>query len=257
MERIMERNKPIVIHIGFHKSGSTFIQNYFEKHPDVFFSRKILSDFVQNHTTKIPNFENEIMENFIFLSDMRLTVNSWNKTEIERIEDANFSEAEVRNIQLAIAKKLHSRFPSAKILITFREKSELLAPLYFQYLLNGGTKTYSKFSKDSFGVDVLFDYDFIEKIYTDIFGLENIKIISFNKLKENPQQFIQSICEMYNILFIVSDFSSVNASLSSHKQSKIRAINKIVFTLLWLFPKSQRDIIFKRYISWLIKRYQN
>lgn len=242
-------NKKIVLHVGFHKSGSTLIQNYFEEHPGVFFSREILTGFIEDYNSEVPTFENELQEEFIFLSDMRLTVNSWGQTEIERINSEQLSFDEIRDIQKEIAHKLKQRFPSAEILITTREKEQLLDSLYSQYVLNGGRKSLTNFKNDSNAVNALFDYDFVENLYKEIFGSSKVCQLSTNELKVSPINYIKKVCAVFELPFLETELKIVNPSLSRKVKTKMMYKNRLVHYVLLLVPKSKRNTYFKKYIQ--------
>ena len=242
-------NKKIILHVGFHKSGSTFVQNYFEKHPDIFFSREVLKDFISDYHAEIPQVESLVEQDFIFLSDMRLTVNSWGQSEFERVNSNGLSLNDIRKVQKEIALKLKERFPQAEVLITTRDKEQLLDSLYSQYLLNGGRKSVLKFKADSKNIEILFDYGYIIVLYREIFGAKQVHQFSFNKLKENSSKYVEEICSINDFPFKNDNFKIVNESLSKTAKRKIRLRNSIVYYLLFLLPKSSRNTYFKKFIK--------
>lgn len=246
--------KNMILHVGFHKSGSTFIQNYFENHTDVFFSRKILADFIHDFRQEIPPFEQQTEQEHIFLSDMRLTVNSWGKTELERIENQS-AATNVCEIQKEIAVKLKERFPSARILITHRSKDQLIPSLYSQYLLNGGTKSYHAFAKKSSDILMLFDYEYIIHLYSELFGSENTVVFSYDELKTDPEIFISKICTAFQIPVQPQELKVINPSLRKKSKINRRYINLFVHFSLKIVPKSRRNIYFRNYINRLILKH--
>lgn len=250
----MVNEKNILLHVGFHKSGSTFVQNYFEQHPSVFFSRSILANFIHDHQKEIPPFEHLTEHKYIFLSDMRLTVNSWGKTEFERIRSNSFSQINIQKIQEQIAINLKNRFPHAKILITIREKEQLLPSLYSQYIINGGTKTFRSFKQDPPHIRTLFDYENVGNIYKRIFGVSNVYILPYKLLKQNPDNYIQSICSIGNFPYSPQNFKIINSSLSSQKLIWTRIMNICVTYSLFLFPKTKRNKYFSKYVNQLVSK---
>jgi hypothetical protein len=248
MEVIMV-DKKIILHVGFHKTGSTFVQNYFEKHPDVFFSRKILADFVEDFNSEIPPFLEEIDEEFVFLSDMRLTVNTWGQTELERVNSQNSSLSQIRESQKEITLNLKNRFPTAKILITIRNKVELTTSLYSQYLLNGGRKSFLAFKKESESIEKFFDYDYVQKLYSDHFGFPNVHVINYAELKTNPEEFLKKICLINDFPYCPEYDQVVNPSLSEKSKIKRKIMNNIVYYLLFFAPKSKRNRYFQGYLT--------
>ena len=247
-------NKRIVLHVGFHKSGSTLIQNYFENHPEVYFSREKLARFIDDYNSEVPQFENEQQEKFIFLSDMRLTVNSWGQSEIERINSEKLTNDEVKKIQRDIAVKLKERFPSALILITLRDKNQLINSLHSQYILNGGRKSLEKFKMDSKNIDVLFDYKFVENLYSEIFGSDQVCQLNSNELSINPTAYLKEVSIACDFPFHEAELKVVNPSLTISRKNRMMCRNRFVYYVLLLLPKSKRNNYFKKYIEKQIEK---
>lgn len=247
----MERNNQIIIHVGFHKTGSTFIQDYFCKHPNVLFLKEEFSSLA-NGEGEIPLIEEEISSRTIFISNMRLTVNSWGLSEYDRVFKV-LSSTEIREHQLKIAKDLKKLFPNAKILIT-REKNDLLKSLYSQYLLNGGTKTFKGFSLNQNHINSFFDFKFVEQAYVELFSQENVTCMDYSNLKADAVSFLQQVCKLYHIPFVEFEPVIINKSLSQCQKSKLRIQNRMVLFSLSFYRKKNRNKHFQKYIANLIAK---
>lgn len=246
----MEKNN-ILIHVGFHKTGSTFIRDYFASHSEVQCLQEEITSFAN-----FPESNASILSqiNFkhtaVFITNMRLTVNSWGQTAWERIYGGNsLTKDVIQQKQKTIALELKKAFPDAKILISTREISNLKQSLYSQYILNRGIKSLIDFLADENYIDFLFDFEYVQKIYGDIFGKENVIGIKYETLKNNPKNFLSEICRVINIPYQEKPIEKVNPSLSPSALKKRRLKNKIVHFFLVLFPLPYRNYWFQKYIQ--------
>lgn len=247
MESIMEKNKKILIHVGFHKTGSTFLRDYFMNHPNVTCLQEEFSDFASKP------FDMDVPINFlyetpIFISNMRFTVNSWELNEYERVKAHLLDKNLIENYQQKIAKELSNHFKNAKILITTRQEDEFKKSLYNQYILNGGTDSLHRFILKSKHLKTLFDYDRITTMYSDFFGESNVIIKKYEDLKSNPKQFLSELCELLTVNYLEINIKKSNMSLSMTKLRCMRLNNLMIHNLIRFLPFKRRNRLFSKHI---------
>ena len=186
----------VLIHIGYHKTGSTWLQQeLFTSESDIFepLSKKhkghntfteyfyknnegyLLSPFDDNYTIiqkeikYILNLPGKDFRNKIpVISSERLSGNPHSSGFDSRI----------------IAKRLKKTFPNAKILIVIREQKSFLLSNYFQYIFAGGINSLRKYlttkydGRRPFFSPCHINYLPLVKEYHKLFGKENVIVVA-------------------------------------------------------------------------------
>ncbi|TKK67986.1 sulfotransferase [Ilyomonas limi] len=191
----------ILVHIGYHKTGTTFLQKEVFKNPALPFNlierglvhkeiiRKNLFFFDSDHTRSIltenfrPNCINVISDEGLLGSPHAGGYNSYD----------NFL-------------KIKQLFPNAKILIGIREQNDIILSGYKQYIKTIGTldlKRYlTRFKRPSFIAEfdlLLFCYDKIINTYMNTFGKANVLVLPYELMKVNPEAYFVRLFTFLNL----------------------------------------------------------
>jgi len=120
--------KDIYIHIGMHKTGTTYLQTQVFPHwPDVYFVRYAL----------LRNFASYPSEKKILISDELLS-GSYRNSFLNK-------KSTWREERILCLHNLAKLFPEAHILICFRKHFDMILSLYKQYLQEGGAYEFNDF----------------------------------------------------------------------------------------------------------------
>jgi hypothetical protein len=145
-----------LIHIGYHRTGSSFLQGeLFPLIPDSFV------------TTNLDEAERSISDEkyrHIIMSSERLSSN------LERDKP-----------ELAV--ELAQRFPGARILIGIRSQYSVMRGIYHLHIKGGGTEDYETFVHSRCGR--LFNYAETVDAYQDAFGLRNVFVLLHEDLSRD------------------------------------------------------------------------
>jgi hypothetical protein len=170
-----------------------------------------------------------------------------------------------------IADRLHAIFGKAKIIITIREQVSIVESLYKYYVRGGGPLCIQDFvyklnspAVDVFGKSSIFTkfkYDKIIEYYQSLFGEENVAVIPFEILKQNPRHFEETFfkecgldlnLENEDISIKPSNkgFSNLSISinrclnnvLSSHLSNGILLKDISYYSYLRIFPRVFKEI---------------
>jgi hypothetical protein len=182
-----------LIHIGFHKTASTYLQLKYFKNIDNL--QRINDDF------KEKDLDKWFFENFIninpyefdrdeFLSEFEnelTSIYSLNHESNLLISDENLSG----NIYLGVDSKelmnrLYETFGKVKILIIIRNQIDFILSAYSNYILHGGIKTLKHWitSIETHNGLILekIKYSYLVENYQELFGKENIEVIPYELL---------------------------------------------------------------------------
>lgn len=200
MERIKGiRSLEIPIHIGYHKTGSTFLQKMI--FPQLGIEQLMLSmdviskkagfypeELVQTLECKGPEIDSD--QKKLLISQESLV----GHLEGDSIWDP-----------LVIARNLHCTFPNAKIFVAIRNQFDYILSAYtFKVFIKGNERrTLSKYLKDNIkgpaGFKESLQYDRIIRYYQDIFGRNRVLVSAYEQLAKNEFAYIERLCKFIGI----------------------------------------------------------
>lgn len=218
--------KNITIHIGLHKTGTTFLQrNFFPFYKNVHYSNKGIS-FKKFPYNKCHNF---------LISNEALSGRPWNVDWLEGKEN-DFSW--FYSFQVAI-ENLKVIFPEAHIVIVFRRHGDLVCSLYKQYIQEGGVLKFEEFYGPA-GVIKESDLNFSRRLKFLQQKFSKVSVLSFEDFKEEGAEYFNSFFKAQG--FDTSSSSNKkkeNSSISGNKIEILRRINKYYYKS----PKVLKDVL--------------
>ncbi len=181
----------MLIHIGFHKTGTTWLQQrYFSRHPGLsvaMHQSAVWEQLVRPHAlvfdaAKVATVESAPSP---VISSERLSGNP---------HSGGYDSKE-------IADRLFATFPHAKILVVIREQRSMLNSLYRQYVRAGGVcrlREYLDPVRD--GRMPLFRYEFLQyhhliEYYQATFGEHQVCVLPYELFDTNRPAFLNAICD--------------------------------------------------------------
>jgi len=175
------KDKEVYLHIGYPKTGSTFLQKaifpFFES-TDYFHSQQTFTEIVWQAVQKKLFISHECFSGAP-VRTVRLGPKGWINS---------------RNQRLGF---LASIFPSANIILVFRPHGEWLSSMYRQYLYQGGALSYESFF--SLDEDLLIERDglFYQNIFNAVKEQFNGRIlcINYKGLRKNPEKIYTALEE--------------------------------------------------------------
>lgn len=179
-----------LIHVGWAKAGSTFLQNWFNAHPQIAFSHSGIagcdSIFDLARQAAAPG-------------DVRARVTSAEALstphpfagvpdfELHALAHYDAHAAQGRGCRL-----LRQLFPSARILIVTRGHGSLLLSAYSQYVRTGGDLAFGAFLEMA-TLARWWDYDRVIHLYEGAFGPQNVIVLPYERLRDDAEAFCRSI----------------------------------------------------------------
>lgn len=161
----MKYKKDIIIHIGLHKTATTFLQK------DIF-------PYVRGY-------------NFIYYFDFKKSYKYSKKIIIsdETLSGTPFFNKDP-NVRFDIAGKLKLLFPEARILLVLREKEGWVKSLYGEYVRKGGYCSFNTFKKNfNKGWLEYHKYiDYLKNTFNDLY------VCYYEDLRFNHYKFVKNIC---------------------------------------------------------------
>lgn len=213
---------PPLIHIGYHKTGSTWLQRQvFEQQPglDVVTREEIVATFIDRPSFGPAVFGREGRDGQLLLSHERLSGHPF----------SGGFDSEV------IARRLAQVFPDGRVLIVIRHQPDMLRAIYAQYVRRGGPLPLARFVADSenwhrqphFRFDFL-EYDRLIELYHGLFGRDQVTTVPYELLRKDRSAFVDRVSSFAQQPLTAVDQASVNPSLSSAMLAPNRLANRVV-----------------------------
>lgn len=198
-------NDNIIIHIGFHKTGTSWLQKKFFENPVT--NINSLAKYKER-----AKWVTEIIKPFYLYDEAKLLefINdsySEGKLNVFSLERLAGYPSTGGYDSLMIAKRLKSLFPNAKILIGIREQFSMIKSHYLEYLKANGTARLDELMSPPrfylirnpvFQLEYFFYKDLIEE-YDLLFSKENVLVIPYELMSRDPFKYIEYICKFLDI----------------------------------------------------------
>lgn len=192
----------IIIHVGLHKTGTTFLQNGI--------------------------FKNIKNVNYIRLLSIRSKVldDKINIVGDESLSGKPFSVVYNYDMRPFITQRIKGMFPNAKIIVGVRQLEPWLKSCYKQSIIGGNWRSYNVWKSQ------------INHAYWDMDGYVNLLkntfdevfVYTFEDLKSKPDIIVESMCSFMNVE--VPDYKNKlhNISLSERQMKILRFFNKFLYS---------------------------
>ncbi len=204
VDRMMKSSPaPLLIHIGLHKTGSTWLQ------------QAIFHDHARGFTTEAGAPRHQLVHDFVLPDPLAYDPQEARRLYLpyitaaaqegqtlvlshERLSGYPSSGCYDRGL---IAERLHASFPEAKILIVLREQRALIRSMYSQHITDGGNGTLDQFlyrperglgRRPWFNFD-MYAFDRLIELYRRLFGADRVLTLTYEHLNADSQGFVDAI----------------------------------------------------------------
>jgi hypothetical protein len=188
-----------LIHIGFHKTATTFLQHNVFGDPRLgyrsgFPGGMIIERFVHRHEFKF----DPAAVRAEFLGDLDPASGLVPVISHEQLSGHfNGGLAIVRDT----ARRLKETFPDGRVVIGIREQGALIRSLYGQYVMKSGVWTIEEFlgprtPQDGFRPPCdpeRFEFDLTVRKYRELFGEESVLVLPYELLKRDQGDYVRTL----------------------------------------------------------------
>lgn len=238
----------LLIHIGYPKTASTWLQQGIFKEEDMGFSSPWRSDWA----------DPIVIDQFITVDSFSFcpqkTYSAFEKGLKDAKEKGLYSVLSQEMLSCnfldqsgywgkEVADRLHSVFPQAKVLIIIREQKSMILSAYGQNIRKGGRQSIEQFiSTENFksGRYPLFrlyvlKYDLLIKYYQELFGENQVLVLPFELLKKDPISYIEHIFNFVGIQNKIINQERFPLLTNANYKSFTLKIHKIINNF-FIFP---------------------
>jgi hypothetical protein len=217
-----------LIHVGYHKTGTSWLQKEFFENP--------LTEI--NSLAKYDDRAKWITE---FVKPFYL----YNENNVKKLINQSYKSGKLNVLSLERlsgypstggfdslenAQRLKFLFPNAKILIVVREQLSMIRSHYMEYLKANGTEKLEElltperfyFIRNPIFQLEFFNYNHLIKVYDDLFSKENVLVLPFELLKTDSTCFIKSITNFLEVNHLDEFIDRLPLSKKINKQIPFR-----------------------------------
>lgn len=237
----------VLIHIGFPKAGSTYLQQWFESHPELYFQGKHFAQGFYDawELARYAERSRTVPKRYV-LSCEDLTIF---KSKRDQLGMRELHRDDVRQFQNNVCGMLSHIFPAAKILIVTRGYASIFHSLYSQYISMAGSLNpaeYAAVHKDWY-TEVL-DYNYVINLYRKAFGQDKVIVLPYELMRDDLPAFLSLIeKEMGVKKSFAFTKSKVNASYSPKILAAYYNTSNAVYKSTRLLPYALQVVLYKKY----------
>jgi hypothetical protein len=238
------------IHIGYHKTGSTFLQKrIFPKLPVNLITAPDIN-YISDSETFDPD---------LFTAEVKKRPHSakFAKTVISQEGFSGSSDGNPARDPFRIGERLKQAFPEGKIIIVTRDPEDYILSLYaFRVAVRGlETRTLERYLKAKGSqLSKKLDYSKLIDHYKTLFGEDSVLVLTYEELKTSPHQFTAKLADFIGEKFNETiSFSPENRGIRSIALLKFhRTLN--IFAGVTIYMIRNFKLAAPGY-SWPIKLY--
>jgi hypothetical protein len=199
-----------LIHIGLPKTGSTYLQRWFAKHPQMIYHEGGIAGFGDV-------YEMSRQAASAGPTKVRVTSSEFLSVAYDRagLQADHLLQGTInKDAQARICASLASLFPTAYVLLVTRGFRELLLSSYSQYVRDGGASDFWDPLPEAAEEQMqAWNYDAIVGLYRRAFG-DRLIVLPYELLRDDPGRFLSEIEDRIGVIHYPALSEAVNAALS-------------------------------------------
>jgi len=240
-----------LIHIGFPRTGSTYLRYFFSQSNYFVHDMRAVSGFKQSVDFSRYSYSLHPEAKYFVLSEEELSC--WSGPDFN-LSSFNRSYDVVRYRE-NLTKTLKDFYGQPKILIVTRGHDAMVKSLYAQYVNYGGRMSFIEFIQSENGNTLiqLLDYSTTVEKYETVFGEDNVIVLPYELMQDNLPLFMRTLTSQLNVPLDNFSEKKINSSLDLDYLQKSVKLSGLVYTLLKIVGK-KRELLFNYYAYLLMNR---
>lgn len=173
-----------LIHVGYPKAGSTFLQRWFETHPHLAYAKGGIAGYSSAYQL--------VTEAGAGTRSARYGVTSSESLSIPRPDLGLGQGEQADRAEAKVCRILASLFPNANILIVTRGFRAMILSSYSQYVRTGGANPLDRMV-EACGSEQPWQYDRLIGRCRESFGDDRVLVLPYELLRDHPEGFFGRI----------------------------------------------------------------
>ena len=219
-----------LIHIGYAKAGSTFLQNWFAQHPQLAYARggiAGLHDVYSMVREAASQRGGRPLYRVTSSEELATPHTSAGQTAVDYGEMRRHSMA---SAQTQVCESLGALFPNAYILIVTRGFRSMILSSYSQFVRTGGDESLAWVCAEA-ERQAPWNYDFLIGLYRKTFGDANVIVLPYELLRDDAAAFLGEIAKRLGLADIGVPPGRPNPSLSPIELAWYPRLTRLVRSL--------------------------
>lgn len=243
-----------LIHIGYPKAGSKFLQAWFERHPELRYAPGGLGGYRNVYELARPADGGSYKYFVTSAEDLSSPNRSAGDLPLDVATEWREQRGRVKRDQAHVCEVLRSLYPGSRILIVTRGFRGLIMSGYSQYVRAGGLLRTSKslaedVRADALGfVDEYFDFDYLIRLYGEAFGEENVLVLPYELLRGDQRRFLAVLEEGLGLARVEIELGRLNPSLSPEEMYWYPRVSRAVAAAAARLGEAGSRKVYRQYI---------
>lgn len=229
----------LALHIGYHKTATTFLQrNVFDKSDSInYLGIPWINDSIGEYfrefkfTHDIDFNSDDFKKRFNDLRQSHILKKNA-KPDLVSLESLH-SGTEWFGLQVeSMANRLSSVFAPSKIILGIRNQQDYINSNYKEYIIHGGKLNFKYFLYKSFAFEGCLkpklEYDKIIKLYNKKFGSENVFVYLQEQLKNDRNLVLSKMSDFLSVDYLHNSEETRYKGMSKVSSEIIRLLNRVL-----------------------------
>jgi hypothetical protein len=246
-----------LLHIGYPKTGSTFLHEWFNQHPQLFHTYGIAGFTDPAEMSPIPVKPSKPGVKFQIMSDVNLATGWVNPNSFLSLnEQIGWLDRNATERRTHMCRHLHECFPTARILLTTRGFKGYILSSYSEYLKHGGTLNLKELRNAFPESQHVLDLNSVIRDYLDTFGAERLLVLPYELLREDQNRFLRQIEDWLELNHFECQLGRVNPSLAPEDLRWYPRISRVVSMFSNKLPAKWGKPLYRQYVNRLTSKYR-
>lgn len=234
-----------LLHIGYPKAASSFLQRWFWEHPQLRYVHQGISGFHRSvELQEYARTPGPGTTAYYVTSDEDLSF--W-KGPLDPVGQ-RLASYDVKAHQARTCGVLAEVFPAATVLVITRGFASAIGSAYSQYLAVGGLLPFSSLLDEHLAMMVEFwDYTWVIGLYEQAFGEEQVIVLPFESIRDDPRAFLSDLERRLGLEPMAPDVERVKPSLPPEHQEGYRRLSVAVERSVRPLPRRWRNFVYGAY----------
>ncbi|MET0624928.1 MAG: hypothetical protein ABW250_18410 [Pyrinomonadaceae bacterium] len=244
-----------IIHIGYPKAGSTFLQAWFGRHPELRFVPEGIGGFRNVYEMARPS--PETFKYYVTsCEDLSAPHGGAGDIPLDVVTEWMTHPATMKQEQAGVCDALKALFPGSRVIIVTRGFKGIIRSGYSQYVKSGGVLGTLKTLPEDVRADafryasVFYDFDYLIKLYGEAFGRENLLVLPYELLRDDRDRFLAVLEEWLGLRHAEIKLGRLNPSLSPEELYWYPRISRVVSAAAARLGPAR----YKRFYGWYVGR---
>ncbi|HEX8719441.1 MAG TPA: hypothetical protein VF736_02255 [Pyrinomonadaceae bacterium] len=241
-----------LIHVGYPKAGSTLLQAWFERHPELCYKPGGLGGFCNVY--EIARSPGGIWKYHVTSYEgLSMPHQTEGGVDVAYGVIEPDTHTRTRETQARVCSLLTSLYPGSRVLVTTRGFKGMIVSSYSQYVKMGGTQHLGGMCRELGELlqkDAMhyFDYDSMLGLYAGAFGEENLIVLPYELLRDDQGKFLSVLEERLGLTHAEIRLGRLNPSLSPEELYWYPLISRAVSAAVLRLGPSRRRKLYGWYV---------